>query len=397
MNLLFDSGCYPRQIFGESFNFLLDHGLLQTKQYLSSYKVVFVGEVRTPYAHFFALPKNFTEGSQQNIQLIKTILKEFASLKRNGKLLLHNRTYHFGGEIDSEFHYWRKLYEYFTDYLTYEAYYPKNRITLHSNSRQQGRLNPMLTEINRDRYSSGLTYEIKDYQQDQFRNMFYSVLKHLEEKYATVEERKQIATMEDFLQVKKIPLMRVELNGESFIDYTKTLQTNPVHEVIKKTLVHYFLHTKISEKFNINVFYTKRFEYVCEYLIQQVLGHQSKETKEDWINPDFKKLYPDIITEKFIGDVKYYNLENIEKKPLEKELYAYNIANSNNQPNLLFLPGERTKIMRNLKHQQYNLQLISVNLHTVLRDFNRRESIFLSFILEHLENSDPAKIKVDVS
>ena len=90
MNILIDSNLYKKEDFGDSFDFLLAHGLIELKEYLLSYKVAFVGEVITPNGYFISLPKNFTNTDTSNVELVKSILKEFKNLKKKGKLLIKN-------------------------------------------------------------------------------------------------------------------------------------------------------------------------------------------------------------------------------------------------------------------------------------------------------------------
>jgi hypothetical protein len=387
VNILIDSKCYSQEYFGSSFSFMLAHGLIQVKEYLSSYKVVFVGEVITPYGYFISLPKNFSDTNSSNVDMVKLILKEIKNLKRNGKILLKNKTYGIGNEIDSDFYYWRKLYSYFIDYITYEFYYPKKRIIKHSIKKQHGRLNPMLTEINRERMGNGMTFEIKDYSDNDFRNVFYTTLKHLEKEYASETESNKIIQVEKYLKDKQISFEEKDsIDVISFLKYAKKLQTNPIHDAILKTLVNYYQNSKIKEKNTINVFYTKEFEYVYEYLLQLVLNHNKSYRNINWSNPNFKSLQPDIIAELFIGDAKYYKIDDYLSKSFEKELYAYNVANGNSQPNFVFIPSEETRHLRRLTHNSYQLEVVTVDLKAVLKDRYRKQKETLNFVETLISN-----------
>ncbi len=380
MNILIDSNLYKKEYFGDSFDFLLAHGLIELKEYLLSYKVAFVGEVITPSGYFISLPKNFTNTDNSNIELVKSILKEFKNLKKKGKLLIKNKSFEINGEIKSEYYYWRKLYSYFIDYITFEFYYPNKRIIKHSTQREQGRFIPMLTEVNREKIGNGITYEVKDYKENYFRNVFYSALKYLENQFASEIESKKILEIEKFLNTKSIVFKIIKVDSILFLEYSKKLQINPIHEAIKKTLVNYYLNSKIKEKNTINVFYSQEFEYLYEYILQTILGHNLLHKNANWIDPNFKSLRPDIISNKFIGDAKYYRVDKVSENSFEKELYAYNVANNNKQTNFVFIPSEETKHLQTLIHKSYRLELVSLNLKNILMDFKNKKFDTLNYI-----------------
>lgn len=380
MNILIDSNLYKKEDFGTSFDFMLAHGLIEVKEYLLSYKVKFVGEVITPHGYFVSLPKNFTSTDIENVELVKSILKEFKKLKRRGKTLIKNKSFEIGNEIHSDYFYWRKLYSFFTDFITYEFYFPKKRLIKHSLKKQHGRLNPMFTEINRERLGNGITYEVKDYSENYFRNVFYSTLKELENQFASETEINKIIEIEQYLKVKKISFNLIEVDKISFLEYSKTLQTNPIHEVILKTIKNYYLNSKIKQKNTINVFYTHEFEYLYEYLLQTVLGHNTSYKNSNWSNPNYKTLHPDVITESFIGDAKYYRIKDFSNNSFEKELYAYNIANGNSQPNIVFIPSEESKHLTTLIHNLNKLEVVSINLKDILTDYKTNNQVSLQFV-----------------
>lgn len=387
MNILIDSNLYKKEDFGESFDFMLAHGLIELKEYLLSYKVAFVGEVITPFGYFISLPKNFTNTNASNVELVKSILKEFKNLKKKGKTLIKNKSYEIGGEIESDFHYWRKIYSYFIDYITYEFYYPKKRIIKHSIKRHAGRLNPMLTELNRERIGNGITYEIKDFTENYFRDIFYTTLKNLENQFASELESKNIKEVEKFLRDKDIHFKIIEIDKVRFLNYLKKLQTNPIHDVILKTILNYYLNSKIKDKNTINVFYAQEFEYLYEYLLQTVLGHNNSYKNPSWSDPNFKALRPDIISATFIGDAKYYKVDNFSDNPFEKELYAYNVANGNSQPNFVFIPSEETKHLQTLIHNTYRLEVITVDLRNILSDYKQKKNETLDFVKRVINNT----------
>ncbi len=385
MILLIDSGLYEKEFFEDSFDFMLSHGLLQVKHYIKSYKVVFVGEVFTPYNHFVALPKNFEDLSEENLCLTMAMLKEFKNLRRKGKLLIQNKSFVIGEEIESDFYYWGKLYSFFMDYITYEFYYPKGRIVVHSSKPQQGRLNPMKTEINAERYGNGITYEVKDFSDDTIRNIYYTVLKQLEKKFASPSEARKISQMEAVLKDKGVEFKEIIIDVFEFINSVRTIQFNPVHEVIIKTLVHYFEKEAIQQKNNINVFYSKEFEYVYQYMLQIILEHDTKLRNENWLEPNYKTLHPDLITSSFIGDAKYYNLLNCFEKPFDKELYAYNVANHALLKNFVFIPSENNFHLKTLSHTSYRLEIVSLSLKQIFNDFITGKRNVLAFIHSIIE------------
>ena len=380
MIILIDSKNYSKEHFGNSLDFLLAHGLIEVKEFAVAYKVKFVGEVHTPFNYFIAFPKNFTNESEDNVALVKSLLKELYKLKRNGKVLIKNKTFTIGNEITAEYYYWRKLFTFFTDYITYEFYYPKKRQIKHSVSREKGRLHPMLTDLNREKYGTGITYEVKNIKEDTFKNIYYTTLKNLERKFASEAEQDHILETELFLKAKGHVFKEIEINADFFLNHIKTLEVSPLHETIVKTIKNYYIESKIKEKHFIHVFYSKEFEYVFEYLLQTVLKHSNSNMNSSWINPNYKKLQPDIVTETFIGDAKYYKITEANKYGFEKELYAYNIANLNKQSNIVFIPSEKTDQLKTLQHDIYCLEVVSLNLRDVLNDYLRKDYTCLKFV-----------------
>lgn len=115
---------------------------------------------------------------------------------------------------------------------------------------------------------------------------------------------------------------------------------------------------------------------------------------KDCHNPSHKNLYPDIITNDFIGDVKYYNISDIPKTSFDKELYAYNTANGNLQPNFVFIPSEETKFLTSQEHDIYKLKIITLNLHEIVNDcFHQQNNILkknqrnVNFLKTNLPNA----------
>ena len=145
-------------------------------------------------------------------------------------------------------------------------------------------------------------------------------------------------------------------------------------------MVNYFLNSKIKEKNTINVFYTQEFEYLYEYLLQTVLGHNILYKSSSWTDPNFKSLRPDIISDRFIGDAKYYRVDKVSDNPFEKELYAYNVANDNMQPSFVFIPSEETKHLQTLIHKSFKLELVSLNLKNILKDYKYKQFDTLSYV-----------------
>jgi len=108
--------------------------------------------------------------------------------------------------------------------------------------------------------------------------------------------------------------------------------------------------------------------------------HSASYRNENWLDPNFKTLHPDIITEFFIGDAKYYRISEFNQNPFEKELYAYNVANNNSQPNFVFIPSEETKHLKTLTHDFYKLEIVTVDFKTILNDYFKKNQETLSYI-----------------
>ena len=381
MNIrLIDADAYEKSIFGDSFPFLVQNGLIEFKYVSNNYKVKFVGEVTTPFGQFIALPKNFEDTSQENIQLVKRILKEYKNVKQNGKLLIANKSYQTGHEIESPFIYWKKLYTYFMDYITYGFFYPKKRSIKHSVKRENGIINTLLTDVNRSRLGSGITYEVKDRKVNDFSTVYYSTLKDLEREFASEQESLKIKEMESFLQKKGFELTYILVDGNDFLSKARKMDVSAIHETILTTLIDFYKNTKIKEKNKINVFYTLEFEYLCEYLIQKALKHNADNKTKNWLNPNYKSLNPDILTNDFIGDVKYYKISEIDRASFDKELYAHSIANGNLLPNFVFIPSEKTEFLTTREHHEYKLKIVTLNLHDVVNDCFKQQNSILNEI-----------------
>jgi hypothetical protein len=380
VTILIDSKTYPKDDFGASFDFLFSHGLIELKEYVTKYKVSFVGEVITPFGYFISLPKNFKDLGEGNVELVKLMLREFKNVKRRGKLLISCKSYDIGNEIESEYQFWRKLYSFFIDYITYEFYYPKKKVIKHSLIKLNGKISPLFTDLNNEKMGRGITYEMKDFSENCFRNIFYSTLKKLENKFASDIESRKIKEVESYLKQKSIMFQEKEIIPQEFLSYAKRLQTNPIHEIIVKTLVAYYSNMKIEEKNTINVFYTREFEYLYQYILQQILLHDPNKRNTNWSDPNYKKLYPDIVTDTFIGDAKYYTVSDSAEYSFEKELYAYNIANRNSQKNYIFILADETKFIESLIHVDYQLDILVLDLKQILTDYNKKEFKVLNFV-----------------
>lgn len=387
MTILIDSKIYSKDYFGDSFDFLFSHGLIELKEYIAKYKVSFVGEVITPFGYFISLPKNSKDCGEGNVELVKLMLREFKNVKRYGKLLISCKSYDIGNEIESEYQYWRKLYNYFIDYITYEFYYPKRKVVRHSLLKLNGKIIPFFTDINNEKIGRGITYEMKDFSENYFRNIFYTTLKKLEYKFASDNEKQKIKEVESYLRQKSIIFYEIEIISQEFLSYAKNLQTNPIHETIVKTLVAYYSDMKIEEKNTINVFFTKEFEYIYQYILQQVFLHDRNKRNTNWSNPNYKNLEPDIVTDTFIGDAKYYTLSDNAEYSFEKELYAYNIANKNSQKNYIFILSDETKFTKSLIHADYQLDILELDLKQILVDYTRKEYNTLNFVNSICEES----------
>ena len=54
---------------------------------------------------------------------------------------------------------------------------------------------------------------------------------------------------------------------------------------------------------------------------------------------------------------------------LEKELYAYNIANGNSQNNLVIIPSEENRHLDTLAHGPFRLEILCMDLRAIYKDF----------------------------
>ena len=120
--------------------------------------------------------------------------------------------------------------------------------------------------------------------------------------------------------------------------------------------------------------------------MQTVLGHNISHKNKNWSDPNFKALRPDIISDGFIGDAKYYRIENFADNPFDKELYAYNVANGNLEPNFVFIPSEETKHLKTLVHNSYRLEVVAFDLRNILRDYKHKSNETLDFVKSVIDN-----------
>ena len=145
-------------------------------------------------------------------------------------------------------------------------------------------------------------------------------------------------------------------------------------------ILHSIIIPKAKPCRTINVFYTHEFEYLYEYLLQTVLGHNTSFKNSNWSNPNYKTLHPGVITKTFIGDAKYYRIRDHNNNSFEKELYAYNIANDNSQPNIVFIPSEESKHLKTLIHSSNKLEVVTINIKDILHDYKTNSTITLQFV-----------------
>jgi hypothetical protein len=141
-------------------DFLMKKELL-VKQFNGNLKVNFVGEVITPNSKIISLPKNF-QPTERNIKLTVDILKKFRSLAKDGKTLIENRSFVSGSETTSDVFFFKSFKKYFTDHITYDFISPKKKIKKHTTIPMLDSFDVVDTEMNVERFGSGLTYKLKN-------------------------------------------------------------------------------------------------------------------------------------------------------------------------------------------------------------------------------------------
>ena len=415
----------------------------------------FVGEIITPHSSIFSFPKNLED--TELIEPIKNLLKKY---KQKGGNLSLNSTFTLSksGEYKSESYFFKRLKTFFLDFVTYEFIYPEETKKIHSIEPMAGRIDIVQTKINRQIYGDGITYDVIDKENNDewiLDDIYYFVIKSLAEFVGSSSENLEIKRMKDYLIEEGGFLLNEVIEEDEFftmknkkgeekkftleqiIDKIKKCNVNIIHNPIKNTLIDYFQNKRLSSsKFQINVFYTKDFEYVWENLVQVALKHNpdsfggivdkfkktvrfkdyvtkaelkeylksNKITKyetdpddENYINYTGYDARPDVfscgVSEysksldlkndelKFIGDAKYYN--NL-KSDFHKEFSTYNTIQENIYPMVVLVPSDRTFIPpRGAKYgddanDMRELIIINISIKDIIKDYLEKSYNVLS-------------------
>jgi hypothetical protein len=384
-------------------------------------KVEFVGEVITPNTNYISLPKRFSI-SDNNINLTISLLKKYKNLKKNDKILLTNKIFSptYSG-IESPLFYFKKLKEYFLDYITYEFIYPEERIEIHSSTPIQGGImNVVKTEKNVKMKGPGITYLVKDMKNSEKWNLddiYFTTLTNLMNEYGSEKDIMNILSMEKYLKLEGYEFNIIDINEDSVLQNIKNCNVDIIHNPIKNTLLKYYSSKNVGGISTINIFHTKNFNLVWEYLIKIALHHSKdfkKELKDKFTKVDIKTDFipiskldevekevqnspdkyvgvrkvgkdhyldyyvkdfgPDIFSEfpignkRFIGDAKYYS--NIDNALGIKEYDTYNNLMENKYPMVIFAPGDITRVDTSNRRREGLSEIIifEISVEDVIKD-----------------------------
>jgi hypothetical protein len=366
------------------------------------FKVNFVGELITPNYSFFSFPKNFkTEPDKvclKNIEIFKKVLENY-----KGNSLITNTSFFISssGKIQSEKFYYEELKYYFLDYITYEFIYPRKPKLKHSsNPITGGKIDIYQTMKNRKFKGPGITYKVKDVENSEkwrLDDIYWSVIDYLASKY---NDRAEIDQMYQFLKNEGYKIETIKEsefnNSKLMISEIEKCDVGIIHTPIKNILLTFFESMTVGNSFKINAFYTDKFQYVWEDLVKKSLCENvefrkleepkfkrtetrrkwfpSKEELDSFVNTTNKnkkvidvksespvgsglrltyeiqgRSIPDLFSYdeqrnlKFIGDAKYY--QDPENADFEKEFKTYNAIVENKYPMVVFVPGDRTRVL----------------------------------------------------
>ena len=369
----------------------------------SKVKVKFVGELVTPNTNFISLPKNFTI-NEKNVDLTLKILNKYKDLKKDGNTLLSNFSFSYTKEgIESELFFFKKLKEFFLDYLTYEFIYPKKRIEVHSSRPiKNSKIDIVKTEREIGRKGPGITYKVKDIKNSDKWNLddiYFTTLINLLDIYGSEKDRQKIVSMENFLKDEGYKINIIDIDDDKVIDQIKKCETSITHYPIVNTLIGYYDSKNVSDKYTVRAFYTKSFEYVWEYFSRIVFNYSDEFRKElnvekltvkdrnDEIT-EYSDIRPDVFSDynghRFIGDCKYYR--NIDGD-FYKEMYQYNIAFGNKYPMVIFVPSMKTQRSFIRRHASYELFVVKISIEEVINDVINDTKNVISRVHHMLESS----------
>jgi len=235
--------------------------------------------------------------------------------------------------------------------------------------------------------------------------------------YGSIKDTEKILSMQKYLKSEGYDFNIIDINEDLILEDIKKCDVDIIHNSIKNTLIKYYKSKSVGGISTINVFHTKNFNLVWEYLIKIVLHHSKdfkKELKdkftkvdveEKWIppsklneieieiqnNPDkyvgirkvgndhyldyyVKDFGPDIFSEypkggkRFIGDAKYYS--NIDNADGIKEYDTYNNLMENEYPMVIFAPSNRTRVDTSTRRRQGDSEIIvfEISVEDVIKD-----------------------------
>ncbi len=386
---------YSTSIFTESeLKFVTSKELIEVRR--DRFWPKFVGEFTTPENSYFSLPKNF-EPTEENVELFKKVLTNYKELKgTDGKTLLTNNTFAVStdGQLKSEKFFYNELKEFFLDYLTYEYIYPSKQKKVHSTSPiTGGKIDVFSTMKTRKQKGPGITYKVKDIKNTEDWNLddiYWSTINELSIKYATDDDRKQISEMRGFLEDQGYVFSTIDVSDkDTIIRQINKCDVGIIHQPIKNTLIDYFKSKMIGEKFSLNIFYTVKFQYVWEQLVRDALCHsedwkdelkdvflQYKPTRRRYEEGDvpttYRDLMPDLFsydkqTDKcFIGDAKYY--QDPENSHFDKEMYVYNQLIDNKYPMCVFIPSSATRRIDVREQGDFELIVFRISVKEAIED-----------------------------
>lgn len=382
---------YPLSSLDNDLDFFYSKNLIKVDG--DKFTPLFVGEIITPNGSYFSLPKNF-KVCQDNVELFKRVLIYYRDLKgSDGQTLLTNNSFVVDkeGKLESEKYYYRQLRDFFMDFITYEFIYPAKPIRKHTTTAPKGgKIDVVSTMFNRRVKGSGYTYKVRDIKNHKSWNLddiYWTTLFHLSEKYATQIEKNDINDLKEFIVNQGYEFDIIKIDSIDIIRQIEKCEVGIIHQPIKNTLIDFYRNCYLTEKYNLNIFYTLKFQYVWEEISRKSLKHDDffknqikqlyinhKPTRRNWDEGDEEKEYrdfnPDVFSKHnsktFIGDAKYYQDPN--NSQFDKEMYSYNTLIDNSIPMCVFIPSDRTKRTDVRRHRKFELLIFNISAEQAIKD-----------------------------
>lgn len=369
-------------------------------------KIMFVGELITPNAHYVSVPKNFPI-TEENVGLTIRMINKYKDLKKDGTSLMSNFSFSYSKEgIKSDMFFYKKLKEFFLDYITYEFIYPKKRKQVHSpRPISNSKIDIVKTEMDFGRKGPGITYLVKDTKNSEKWNLddiYLTTLLSLMDEFGSDSDRKKIENMLIFIKEQGYEVKNIEIE-EDVIDQIKSCDIGIKHYPIANALISYYEGKKLSDRYTVKAFYTKNFEYVWEYF-SRIVFRYSDSFKREVLSEGIEKLTikdfsgevvehddirPDVFSDfdghRFVGDCKYYrNLEG----DFYKEMYEYNIALGDKYPMAIFVPSSVTKMAYRRRRSIHELYIIKISIEEVIEDAMNGTDFVIRSVHEILKDSN---------